>query len=621
MPLTSLRKRWKQRAADDAGFSMVVTMGAIAMLMATTLISMNAVQADQPHAADDRERKAAFAAAEAGLQVYLHKLAVDASYWTKCAVTADGVNLAWRKPQTGPEGTDPRTWKNLPDGTAAYTIEILPANGESQCATSRPDDTVVDRATATFRIRVTGQALTPQGTRAGGKRSIIATFKRRSFLDFIYFTDFEVMDPVTYTGLTTVRGNPTLENSGRNPAPGGAQRDIVQWGNAACGQYAYLRGEGNNFRADQRFVGERRRNAGVFRSGSWQDLNEDCSEIRFVTGDLVEGPLHSNDSIMICGTPGFGRSPQDIIETSAPGDGRSGMTPNNTSSSWRPDTSCSGNAPSVNYAGKSVVNDERGTWKYGADKIVLPPSNRSLSDEAPNDYTFVGQTTFNLTTTGIYVTGRDKNGTTYSNTRINYPGEGVIYVEDSTTAPLCTRGYQLGDPYGTLSGDNRAGCGIANVSGTYNQSLTIGAADDIVIRGNVVRSSSASVLLGLIANNFIRVYHPVTSQSNCATGSSTSNATGSLTNPTIDAALLTLTHSFIVDNYACGSDLGTLKVTGAISQKFRGPVGTGGRSSGSGYIKKYVYDDRLQVRSPPKFLDPVQAAWRIKTYQEQAPAQ
>lgn len=620
MSLTPLRRLFR-RASNDDGFSMVVTIGAISMLMATAAISMQAISNDQPHAQDDRERKAAFAAAEAGLQVYMHKLAVDASYWTRCAVPADGVNLNWNKPNPpAAEGTDPRVWKNLPDGTAAYTMEILPANDEPRCLVTEPEDTVVDKKTATFRIRVTGQARTPTGTRVGGKRSLIATFKRRSFLDFIYFTDFEVMDPITYTGFTTVRNDPTLENPGANPNPGGAQRNIVQWGNDACAQYAYLRGEGNRFRDDQRFNGNRNRGAGVHRNGNWQDLlGQKCSEIRFVTGDLVQGPLHSNDSIMICGQPIFGRSPQDLVETSAPGDGRSGLTPNNTTTSWRPDTSCSGNAPGVNYAGKSVTSQTRGTWKYGTDKIVLPPSNRSLSDEAPNEYTFVGQTTFNLQSNGIYVTGRDKNGTPYSNTRVNYPGNGVIYVEDSTTAPLCSRGYDLGDPYGTISGDTRQGCGIANVMGTYNQSLTIGAADDIVIRGNVRKSGA--VLLGLIANNFVRVYHPVTSQSNCRSGSSTSNASGSLTNPTIEAALLTLTHSFIVDNYMCGSDLGELTVEGAISQKFRGPVGTGGRNSGSGYIKNYIYDDRLQVRSPPSFLDPVQASWRIKTYQEQAPAQ
>ncbi len=85
---------------------------------------------------------------------------------------------------------------------------------------------------------------------------------------------------------------------------------------------------------------------------------------------------------------------------------------------------------------------------------------------------------------------------------------------------------------------------------------------------------------------------------------------------TIDAAILSLNHSFITDNYFCGQNLGTLTVRGAIVQKFRGPVGRGS----SGYIKNYSYDTRFRYRSPPKFLDPVQAAWRIQTYNEQVPA-
>ena len=55
----------------------------------------------------------------------------------------------------------------------------------------------------------------------------------------------------------------------------------------------------------------------------------------------------------------------------------------------------------------------------------------------------------------------------------------------------------------------------------------------------------------------------------------------------------------------------TLTVNGAISQKFRGAVGTFG-GDGTGYIKDYNYDDRLRYISPPHFLDPVESAWHIQ---------
>ena len=86
----------------------------------------------------------------------------------------------------------------------------------------------------------------------------------------------------------------------------------------------------------------------------------------------------------------------------------------------------------------------------------------------------------------------------------------------------------------------------------------------------------------------------------------------------IDASILALKHSFIVDNYYCGSSLGTLTINGAIVQNYRGSVGLTG---GNGYTaKNYTYDNRLKYRAPPKFLDPVAAAWHVQTFNEQAPA-
>ena len=89
----------------------------------------------------------------------------------------------------------------------------------------------------------------------------------------------------------------------------------------------------------------------------------------------------------------------------------------------------------------------------------------------------------------------------------------------------------------------------------------------------------------------------------------------------IEAAMLALKDSFVVDNYQCGDALGTLTVFGAIAQKFRGPVGTfSGTNLNSGYAKDYNYNDALRYRSPPYFLDPLQAAWRVVRANEQVPA-
>jgi hypothetical protein len=153
--------------------------------------------------------------------------------------------------------------------------------------------------------------------------------------------------------------------------------------------------------------------------------------------------------------------------------------------------------------------------------------------------------------------------------------------------------------------------------------VTLASEGDILVRPDLDTTGPASgkglrrsgdVMMGLIANNFIRIYHPVNSYP-CNSG--TGNATGYTTNVQIDAAILSLNHSFWVDNYACGARLGNLIVNGAIAQNFRGPVGTVGAT---GYTKVYTYDDRLRYRSPPYFLDPIESRWAVREFNEQIPA-
>ena len=100
----------------------------------------------------------------------------------------------------------------------------------------------------------------------------------------------------------------------------------------------------------------------------------------------------------------------------------------------------------------------------------------------------------------------------------------------------------------------------------------------------------------------MRVGHKVDRAAASCVGNYNSTDEPTINNVRIDAAILSLQHSFIVDNYNCGR-LGTLTVNGAIAQKYRGPVGTGsGGTLATGFLKNYWYDDRLRYRSPPYFL-------------------
>jgi len=120
-----------------------------------------------------------------------------------------------------------------------------------------------------------------------------------------------------------------------------------------------------------------------------------------------------------------------------------------------------------------------------------------------------------------------------------------------------------------------------------------------------------------VANNYLWVHHPVNSSGNNILTSANSVHE-------IDAAILSVLHSFLVQNWDQGAPLSTigvdaskLTVKGAIAQKFRGPVGTGsGAGIATGYLKNYIYDPRLMTLPPPYFLKPVSAPWGVSKLSE-----
>ena len=190
-----------------------------------------------------------------------------------------------------------------------------------------------------------------------------------------------------------------------------------------------------------------------------------------------------------------------------------------------------------------------GTLIHPAGELGMPPSNQELRNIALPAYRFTGKTKINLTGTNMVVTNANLVG---GQQTMNLPSNGVIYVDNIS----CTSSYDRTADYTESSN-----CGNAYVHGSYGGNLTIGAANDIIIDEDLTRASS-ELLLGLVANNFVRVYHP------CSGGT---NGVGSISDITIQAAILALQHSFLVDNWGCGASLGRLNVEGAIAQYYRGP--------------------------------------------------
>ena len=105
---------------------------------------------------------------------------------------------------------------------------------------------------------------------------------------------------------------------------------------------------------------------------------------------------------------------------------------------------------------------------------------------------------------------------------------------DIATAAAPSPAYQPLDPY-----SDAAGCADVYVNGTYARDLTIASAKDIIVNGDIGKSGDH--MLGLIANNFVRVYHPV-NRSDRPTRTSCTECLndGTPTNVSIDAAILAL---------------------------------------------------------------------------------
>lgn len=515
--------------AEESGYTLIAVVGAIALVTTLAGAGLAATNGDLNLTRRDLDTKRAYAAAQAGIADYSFHLNNDNGYWARCtSVPAPhAVNQVGSTSQKRfvPGSTD-----------TSYAIELLPATGQSSCSTGNPVLTMLEPAgpnTGSFRVRSTGFA-------PGVDRSIVATFKRASLLDYIYFTQLETSDPVTY-GFA-------------NPSA------------ALTGAYAQC----------SKFIREGRYSQSIPGAGG-----QFCNKIVFISADDINGPLHTNDALMICGTPTFGRTAADVIEVSSPPVGWTGE--------------CGGtNQP--NFVGPFVTT---------APVLTPPATNGKLKTIAGTTYTRSCLT--NITLSGTNMTVQVGTGTPAT---FPFPADGVFYVANgnsSCSANTCSASYS---PF-TAQYPTSSQCGNVVVRGSYSGQLTIAAENDIIVDGNVTRSGQG--LLGLVANNFVRVKHPFSAQTGAGNCNGGSNGSGTVSNLQIDAAILAIQHSFIVDHYDCGATLGTLTVNGAISQKFRGPVGTNsGGSINHGYAKNYNYDDRLRYQEPPNFLDPVESAWHIQ---------
>ncbi|MGO9319301.1 MAG: hypothetical protein ACLQBY_00620 [Solirubrobacteraceae bacterium] len=510
------------------GISMIIT---IAIMFVTSLMLVGAFTATQGEirvTGLDTDAKKAYYAAEAGVNDYLQHLTEDSNYLSYCTSPTPA------NPALNQEGEEPLNKATIPgtEGEATpekYAIVLLTRAGspEKKCNRNNLIETMIEQTGAgAGSFRIKSI-----GYAGPEKREIIATFKNVNFVSFVWFTTYETFDPVVY---------------------------------------------GTPYKTE----------CAAFYTKRPNQCNQNNS---VVTGETIDGPMHTEDSVSACGTPVFGSEASQHIEFASRGE-----------QTWE---------GGRGYGTEGLCGSSNPTFvgTHIPAKLVPelepPPGDEELQHIVESGYEFKNKTEIKLEGTEMSVTAEGKTE------KKKLPKNHLIYVSGGGTT------YSPFGPSPSYTGDSAYG--NVYVKGKYEESLTIAAQNDVIIDGNIEGPHNTTTgvpegtaMLGLIANNFVRIYHPV---SGC-------NNTGEdLKEPTVYAAMLALKQSIMVDNFNCGeANLGTLNVWGAIAGLFsNGSTGIFGEQGGKvviehGYAYNLKYDRRLQAEEPPHFLNPIRAAWQIQ---------
>lgn len=446
-------------------------------------------------------------------------------------------------------------------------------------------------------------AVTSTGRVGEARRTIEVRLRRDGFLDYIYFTNFEASDPFALT--TNADDRVRLDQQCAVYHPDRDTRPVSQGG---------------------------------------------CSDIRFARNDVVEGPLRSNDALLInVGT----QQPRFLgpVTTGWPGDG--------TRLYLRDPGSLPETAANTPLFRDGIVHDRR---------IDFPATSASLAQNAADTGCIYRGPTYIRLVAGAApsmvvvspLTPRNTvpsrcgggSGSSGVSASVPLPSGEVIYVRESTVAPGGSA-HPLGLPHPSdnVSTYSRT-AGDVFIHGRLRGQLTVASDDSIYLVHDLTYADAgadSSDLLGLIADENVWVHKPVNraangSHSNVAAitrdrppfnAPPTSLRDTSLPpnasavvwrDPEIHAAILALNRSFGVQHFNRGAGFNgageDLTVFGAIAQRWRGPVATAGSGStvSTGYLKDYVYDYRLQYLTPPYFLEPERSPWGRRQWTELVPA-
>lgn len=579
-----MRSRLLQRVhTGDGGFALLVVLGSMTMVSLFLLAGLGIALSNTKPSRTSQDTKSAVAAAQAGIDEFVSRLNANDTYWRNGGV----------------DPTNPAFTSNVPvpgsgQSTATYRYALLSTTTETAL-------------TGAIRLRVTGKS-------KDTTRDLIARLTPNGFLKYVYFTDLETTDPALFASSTQAyydggtyfqsAADANLFYSDLRADPGIVSTQCSNYWFAGRSSTRYTSG---NLSA----VEYRRQPDGSFVAGNrvsvpagGHSISFVCQEIRFAGGDKLTGPVKTNDAYLINGDPWFTQSvytgwagTATPTPPSTPGPWRGGGVPN--PAGYSPIYQAPLSVPASNSELLRAANTAAGCTYKGATRVTFS-NNGKMKVFSP------GTTT---SKSGCY------NASLSAEQTVDVPA--VIYVEDSGTCGTGSVGYPMAGEVTTYGPVTDYDChkGNAYVSGILNGQVTIGTANDVVVVGDLTYKDelTGDDALGLIPQNYCWIYHPVKA-----------DGTNLLSTPVrkLDAAVLSVNHSFLVQNFGKGAELSTdadeaskLRVRGAIAQKFRGPVGqtetVGSTTVRHGYIKDYQYDARLANAPPPYFLKPVASPWLV----------
>ena len=208
----------RHRNGQD-GVAMITVMMIVVVLSLLMVATLNYASQGEPPSRRGQDWNAALAAAQAGVDDYLYRLQQDQDY----------IQYSATNPPT-PANVAFTGWHNIPGPANAGQFHYSATNLASQG---------IIQVVSTGRVR-------------GVQRTVRASLRRRGFLDYLYLTDYESLDP--QSGYYS------------DPATATAQCSRYWWAGRPSGT---------------------------------------CVRISFVTGDTINGPLHSNDTLSINASPRF----------------------------------------------------------------------------------------------------------------------------------------------------------------------------------------------------------------------------------------------------------------------------------------------------------------------------